>query len=109
MAQFNVRNYPYTHCREQHYWKLYDGSIDNAAKVGCRVDVCTACGMKRYRWMSLKTGQLVRNTRYSAPKDYYVIGGLTREDRGQMRVYNFLSDLQARAPKAINKKPPGSH
>lgn len=103
--KFQVQFYPYTHCREQHHWRLYDGTVDNTAQVGYKISQCANCGMKRYQTISLRTGQYVRTTRYAAPKDYYIQGGLDRLARGEIRVFNFLTDLQARQPKQLKPKP----
>lgn len=92
---FDLKTYAYTDCREQHKWNHYEGHIDKKNKIAVQVQNCGQCDMKRKRIMSMHEmtwGKTLSRT-YLAPVDYYVKGGLTSLELGQIRMANFLADL----------------
>jgi len=98
--KFDVGNYPYTLCREQHVWTPYDAAIDQKAKVGYRIQKCAHCPTKKHSIVSLRAGDqgaLLKPARYSYPRDYRVAGGISRDTKGAIRAYNFLQEFQAAA------------
>lgn len=95
---FDVRSYSYNQCREQHIWLPHEALIDHKAKVGIRVQRCNNCGTKKHSVISLKAGDrgtAVRHPFYTYPSDYRVPGGVSRDVRGAIKAYNFLSEYQA--------------
>lgn len=97
---FDIKTYAYTDCREQHVWKPYDGHIDKKNKLGIQVQRCNQCGMKRRRVLDISStakpyGKVLSRT-YIAPVDYYVKGGLSAGELGQIRVRNFIEALKGK-------------
>ena len=98
---FDVKTYPYLDCREQHIWGHYDGSIDNKTKVAYRIQKCANCDMKRVQVLSMRVtdyGKVIKRN-YQAPEGYYVPGGLDWRDLGQIRMHNFLAEIQKQKKK----------
>lgn len=97
-ATFTPEKYQYNNCREQHIWRPYDGRIDNKAKIAYRVQVCANCGMKKRSQLSLykeDLGQLIKSASYKQPPGYRIAGGIGAEERGLIRVHNFMADVKA--------------
>ena len=95
--RLDIESYPYTECREQHVWTPYDGALDQKAGLAFRVQKCQNCPTRKHSTISLRKvdyGQLVHPTHYSYPKDYRVVGGLDKADRGHIRMHNFLQEIQ---------------
>lgn len=96
MAKFDPAFYPYPECREQHIWLPYDGTLDHKNKVAERIQKCMNCPTKRYQLLSLKEsnkGQTIKSN-YGYPTDYQVKGGLTKADKGLIRLHNFMEEIQ---------------
>lgn len=94
-AKFNILLYPYPECREQHIWRFYDGSIDEKAQLGYKVQKCENCPSKRHLVISMVTGKRVtKNFRYDKPEDYAIPGGITANDKAKLVLRNFLEDLE---------------
>jgi hypothetical protein len=93
--KFDPQTYPYLQCREQHDWKFYDGTILEAAREIHIVKKCANCGTKRPRVLSMRGGSrgAVESTNYKHPKDYQIRGGLSADERGEIRLRNALALL----------------
>lgn len=92
--KFNVKTYPYTQCREQHIWMPYNAAIQK--KLAYQIQKCANCPMRRHRVISLRAHDYgtILSRSYRPPKDYRITGGVTANERGQIRVHNFMSEMQ---------------
>jgi len=96
---FDPAKYQYTECREQHQWRPYDGTIDNKAKIAFRVQKCANCTMRKYSQISLYPndyGQLI-SSYYKQPPGYRIPGGIGTQERGLIRVHNFMNEIKSAA------------
>lgn len=94
----NLDTYPYPECRgDVHQWLPYDGRVDEAKKIGYRIQQCAHCPTKRKSQLhaaGVRRGTYVKKPTYDYPKDYKIEGGLDAHDKGLLRMVNFMHEVE---------------